>query len=249
MTCTAIGACPASGRRGIGIATYSIRVGGGCPFIERGIAAVSTQPFANPALCPIAMAELRDGTEPERVLAELEEADPGFAWRQVVIAAPDGRVTGDEFAVFGTVLAGEDTVDAMAAAWRERAGDEEADSSRCGIGDGAPGVAAFGERALAGHGEGNHGIRAEAEVGLGAVGGDSLRPGLGEAAGLAGRDQQAQPEPAVPLPIPPGSVDGSDEGGAQANRVTFSGRDQVTSYSSVYGIFAAVQRIAATKGE
>jgi len=38
------------------------------------------------------------------------------------------------------------------------------------------------------------------------LGGDGLRPGLGEAAGLAGRDQQAQPEPAVPVPVPTGTL-------------------------------------------
>ena len=63
-----------------------------------------------------------------------------------------------------------------------------------------------------------------AEAGLGAVGGDSLRPGLGEAAGLSGRDQQAQSVTAVPVPVPAGDVDGSDEGGAEANGVFLSGR-------------------------
>jgi len=55
--------------------------------------------------------------------------------------------------------------------------------------------------------------------------------------------------PAIPVPVPAGDVDGSDEGGAQANGVRFSGRYHVSSYSSVYGIFAAVQRIAATRRE
>ena len=119
----------------------------------------------------------------------------------------------------------------------------------------APGVAALGdgarvgERPVAGHGEGDHGVRSEAEAGLGAVGRDGLRPGLGEAAGLAGGDQQAQPVPAVPVLVPAGDVDGSDEGGAEANGVSFSGGDHVFSYSSVYGILAAMQRIAATRRE
>ena len=139
MTYTVIGACPESGRLGIAIATYSIGVGGYCPFIERGIAALSTQAFANPAIGPEAMAALREGTEPEGVLAGLARSDSGFDWRQVVIATADGRVaahtgprtrpwsghvTGDGFAVFGNVLAGEATVQAMAAAWRGGAGDD-----------------------------------------------------------------------------------------------------------------------------
>ena len=139
MTYTAIGVCRESGRLGIGIATYSLGVGGYCPFVERGVAALSTQAFANPALGPAALDALRAGDAPGQVLARLRAADPGFAFRQVVIAAPDGRVaahtgprtrpwsghvTGDGFAAFGNVLAGERTVDAMADAWRARAGDD-----------------------------------------------------------------------------------------------------------------------------
>ena len=139
MTYTVVGVAPEDGRLGIGIATYSIGVGGYCPFFERGVAALSTQAFANPALGPLAAAALREGADPDQVLARLAQADPGFAFRQVVIATADGRVaahtgprtrpwsghvTGDGFAAFGNVLAGEHTVDAIADAWRERADDD-----------------------------------------------------------------------------------------------------------------------------
>ena len=121
MTFTAIGACPETGRLGIGITTYSLGVGGYCPFFERGVAVLSTQAFANPALGPLATAALRETPDPQRVLGVLAEQDAGFDWRQVVIAASDGRVaahtgphtrpwsghiTGEGFAVFGNVLAG-----------------------------------------------------------------------------------------------------------------------------------------------
>ncbi len=137
MTFTAIGVCPDTGRLGIGIATYSLGVGGYCPFFERGTAVLSTQAFANPALGPLAVAALREAPDPERALERLAAADDGFDWRQVVIAAADGRVAahtgphtrpwsghiaGEGFAVFGNVLAGEATVEAMAAAWRAQAG-------------------------------------------------------------------------------------------------------------------------------
>ena len=139
MTYTVIGVSPEDGRLGIGIATYSLGVGGYCPFIERGIAALSTQAFANPALGPVAAAALGEGEDPEAVLARLAAEDPGFAYRQVVIATAGGRVaahtgprtrpwsghvTGDGFAAFGNVLAGERTVDAMADAWRDGAADD-----------------------------------------------------------------------------------------------------------------------------
>ena len=139
MTYTVIGVSPEDGRLGIGIATYSLGVGGYCPFFERGVAALSTQAFANPALGPLAATALREGANPEAVLARLAGEDPGFAFRQVVIATAGGRVaahtgprtrpwsghvTGDGFAAFGNVLAGEHTVDAIADAWRERADDD-----------------------------------------------------------------------------------------------------------------------------
>ena len=139
MTFTALGACPETGRLGIGITTYSLGVGGYCPFFERGVAALSTQAFANPALGPLATAALRETPDPEGALRLLAAQDPDFEWRQVVIAAADGRVaahtgprtrpwsghiTGEGFAVFGNVLAGEAVVQAMAAAWGERAGDD-----------------------------------------------------------------------------------------------------------------------------
>jgi len=139
MTYTVIGVCPESARLGIGIATYSLGVGGYCPFFERGVAALSTQAFANPALGPLALAALREAADPERALDQLAKADPGFEWRQVVIATQDGQVaahtgphtrpwsghvTAEGFAAFGNVLAGESTVQAMADAWWARAGDD-----------------------------------------------------------------------------------------------------------------------------
>ncbi len=137
MTYTAIGVCTKTDRLGIAIATYSIGVGGYCPFFERGVAVLSTQAFANPALGPEAVARLRETPEPARVLKQLAGTDPGFDWRQVVIAAADGRVAAHTgvhtrpwsghvveqgFAAFGNVLAGEETVQAMVSAWSGRPG-------------------------------------------------------------------------------------------------------------------------------
>ncbi|MCY4502098.1 MAG: DUF1028 domain-containing protein [Alphaproteobacteria bacterium] len=168
MTFTAIGACPETGRLGIGITTYSLGVGGYCPFFERGVAVLSTQAFANPALGPLAVAALRETPEPERALRLLADHDAGFDWRQVVIAAADGRVaahtgahtrpwsghiTGECFAVFGNVLAGEATVQAMATAWRARSEDDlperllkAVEAGRDAGGQGSPGGTHLQER-------------------------------------------------------------------------------------------------------
>ncbi len=137
MTYTVVARCAETGRLGVGIATYSLGVGGYCPFFARGRAALSTQAFANPTLGPVAVDALTAGATVDDVLGRLESADPGFAYRQVCIVDLDGRVAmhtgpstrpwaghvvGDGHAVFGNVLAGPATVDAMAAAYGEAAG-------------------------------------------------------------------------------------------------------------------------------
>lgn len=129
MTFTVVARCPETHRFGVGIATYSLGVGGYCPFFARGITALSTQAFANPALGPMAIAALRAGCDPAAAMGELAGGDPGFSYRQVCIVDAAGAVamhtgedtrswsghrTGDGYAVFGNVLAGEETVAAMA---------------------------------------------------------------------------------------------------------------------------------------
>ena len=61
MTYTIVARCPETNALGVGIATYSLGVGGYCPFLARGLAALSTQAFANPTLGPIALDALQDG--------------------------------------------------------------------------------------------------------------------------------------------------------------------------------------------
>lgn len=137
MTYTILAHCPETGRLGAGIATYSLGVGGYCPFFVRGKAVLSTQAFANPRLGPLAMAALEGGAGPAETLEQLRSADPGFAYRQVSILGSDGRSamhTGpscrnwaghkvDEgFAAFGNVLAGPAVVAAIADAYRRSAG-------------------------------------------------------------------------------------------------------------------------------
>ncbi len=55
MTYTIIARCPRTARLGITIATYSLGVGGYCPFVLTAIAAVSSQAYANPDLGPLAL--------------------------------------------------------------------------------------------------------------------------------------------------------------------------------------------------
>ena len=137
MTYTILAKCPDTDRLGVGIATYSLGVGGYCPFFIRGKAVMSTQAFANPRLGPLALEALGEGQSPAETLKHLDGADPGFDYRQVSIVGADGAVamhtgakcrtwagheSGDGFAAFGNVLAGAGTVAAIARAYRDSAG-------------------------------------------------------------------------------------------------------------------------------
>jgi uncharacterized Ntn-hydrolase superfamily protein len=137
MTYTILAKCPETDRLGVGIATYSLGVGGYCPFLARGQAVLSTQAFANPKLGPLSLAALGNELSPGETLKHLDGLDPGFAYRQVSIVGADGVVAmhtgnkcrtwaghevGDGFAAFGNVLAGAATVAAIAKAYRDGAG-------------------------------------------------------------------------------------------------------------------------------
>lgn len=137
MTYTIVARCPETERLGIGIATYSLGVGGYCPFFARGRAAISTQAFANPTLGPMAIDAIAGGAAPEGAMARLAAADAGFDYRQVCIVDRSGAVamhtggatrpwaghdTGDGFAAFGNVLAGAHVVAAIAEGYRRADG-------------------------------------------------------------------------------------------------------------------------------
>lgn len=133
MTYTLIAGCPGTGKLGIGIATYSLAVGGYCPLVRGQLGAVSTQAFVNLKLGRLALNLLAQGFAAAKVMAELAEDDPKFDYRQVGIVAADGavaahtgpktqpwsgHVTGPGYLAMGNVLAGEGVIQAMAEAFR-----------------------------------------------------------------------------------------------------------------------------------
>lgn len=141
MTYTVVARCPETQRLGVGIATFSLGVGGYCPFFARGRAALSTQAFANPGLGPLAVERLAAGDAPNDVMDALAAQDGGFEYRQVCIVDGNGAVAmhtgaktrtwaghaiGDGFAAFGNVLAGDHVVSAMAEAFAAARGALEA---------------------------------------------------------------------------------------------------------------------------
>ncbi|MDA1101262.1 MAG: DUF1028 domain-containing protein [Proteobacteria bacterium] len=137
MTYTVIARCARTGQLGIGIATYSLAVGGYCPAIRGSLGAVSTQAFVNLKLGSLALRLLEQGFAPLKVMAELTGDDPQFAYRQVGIVDASGgtaahtgadtrpwsgHLTGVGYIVMGNVLAGAEVLAAMAAAFEASPG-------------------------------------------------------------------------------------------------------------------------------
>jgi len=122
-----------------GVATQSkfLAVGSLVPWAEPGVGAVATQSYVNPRYGPDGLALLREGLSATEVVARLTGADEGREHRQlgVVDAEGDGAtftgaecmdwaggLTGPCFAAQGNILAGEETVAALAVTFASTAG-------------------------------------------------------------------------------------------------------------------------------
>lgn len=132
MTYTIIGRCARTRRLGLGIATFSLGVGGYCPFIAPGRAAISTQAYVNPRLGVLAMRLLGLGYSPRRVVEELASEDADIEYCQVGIVDGEGVAavhsgtkirswSGDiqrpDLVAMGNALAGAEVIEAMADAF------------------------------------------------------------------------------------------------------------------------------------
>lgn len=137
MTFTVIAREPKSGLLGIAQSTNPLSVGGRCPFIRANVGAVSTQAYTDPGLGPLAIELLTLGYSPDKVIRELADTDPHFAWRQIGIVDRHGRVavhsgaeckthtaaiTGPNYVVMGNYLLTDKVVPEMDRAWRESEG-------------------------------------------------------------------------------------------------------------------------------
>lgn len=134
MTYTIIGRCPRTGQLGIGITTFSLAVGGYCPFVRSDLGAVSSQASADPRLGLRAMRLLESGRPAAEVIENLRPHDAYFEYRQVGIVDKDGlaavhtgtktlswtgHVIGEGYAAFGNNLDSEKVVQAMARTFEE----------------------------------------------------------------------------------------------------------------------------------
>ena len=98
------------GLLGIAQCTSAVAVGGRCPFIRANVGAVCTQAHTDPGLGPLAIQLLTMGHSPEKVLKDLAETDPDFAWRQVGIVDRHGRVAGAHLLVIRNIGANAERV-------------------------------------------------------------------------------------------------------------------------------------------
>jgi uncharacterized Ntn-hydrolase superfamily protein len=114
-----------------GVATQSkfLAVGSVVPWALPGVGAVATQAYANPRYGPQGLQLLAEGLSAAEVVARLTEADEGRADRQVGVVDARGSgatytgadcmdwaggLAGPGFAAQGNILAGEETVAALA---------------------------------------------------------------------------------------------------------------------------------------
>ncbi len=133
MTYSIVARCPRTGQLGIAVASYSMAIGWYCDGAVRANTGVTlTQGFPNPRNNYLAINLLAQGHTAGQALADLIGNDPDGAYRQIAIVDRDnnavahsgahlrkwaGHRIGKTFVSFGDGLAGQQVVDAMAAAF------------------------------------------------------------------------------------------------------------------------------------
>ena len=138
MTFSLIGRCSRTGRLGLGIATYSLAVGGRCEGVMANVGVCKTQAFPNRTNDPLGIKLLAQGYPPARVMEIFAGNDTEHGFRQVAIMDRDGKVaahTGPgcrgwaghkeaaDCVAFGNGLLGPPVLDGMLAGFLERPGD------------------------------------------------------------------------------------------------------------------------------
>jgi uncharacterized Ntn-hydrolase superfamily protein len=127
-----------TGDLGVAVQSKFFGVGSVVPWAQAGVGAIATQSFANTTYGPKGLELLANGDDPAAVLKALTGGDEGAEQRQVGIVDAKGRSAtftgkscyawaggrqGDDYAVQGNILAGEDVVTAMETAWLQSKGE------------------------------------------------------------------------------------------------------------------------------
>lgn len=142
MTYTMLGFCERTGRLGVASTTYSLGVGGLCPFAVGNAGVGASMAFVNPELRVLGANLLAAGHSAPAALAGMKAADPLVAFRQLGVLDALGRGAaftggrtrawaghriGAGWVALGNVLAGEGVLEAMARAYEAAAGEELAE--------------------------------------------------------------------------------------------------------------------------
>jgi uncharacterized Ntn-hydrolase superfamily protein len=133
-TFSIVGFDPATGDLGIAVASKFLGVGSVVPYAKAGVGAVATQSNANPNYGPDGLKLLESGKSAQETVDALTGPDERRLSRQVGVVDAKGNaatftgersgtwaggITGEYFAAQGNLLAGEEVVEKMGAAFTE----------------------------------------------------------------------------------------------------------------------------------
>lgn len=136
-TFSVVGFDPATGDLGVAVQSKFFGVGSVVPWAKAKVGAIATQSYANTSYGPDGLALLEAGKSAKDTLRQLTEADSGRDNRQAGVVDAQGRassftgakcngwaghIEGTNFCVQGNILAGEEVVKAMAAAFEKARG-------------------------------------------------------------------------------------------------------------------------------
>ena len=128
---------PATGELGVAVQSRAFRAGAIVSYAKAGVGAIATQAAANQTYGPRGLDLLELGLSPDEVVEHLTGSDPGRDRRQLAVIDAEGRVRaytgsgtsawaghieGENYSVQGNILAGEEVVEAMAAAFESSRG-------------------------------------------------------------------------------------------------------------------------------
>ena len=129
---------PETGDLGVAVASRALAAGSIVPYARPGVGAIATQAAANSTYGPRGLELLEQGLSPKEVAETLTGEDEGSASRQLGIIDFKGNaftytgercsdwaggITGENYAIQGNILAGEEVITAMAAAFESAEGD------------------------------------------------------------------------------------------------------------------------------
>lgn len=137
-TFSVVGADPKTGDVGVAVASKFLAVGSVVPYARAGVGAVATQAFGNTTYGPRGLELLARKLHPQEVIRRLTASDKDRDQRQVGIVDARGRsatftgkrciawaggIAGENFAVQGNILTGEEVVKAMVEAFQKTEGE------------------------------------------------------------------------------------------------------------------------------